>query len=49
MYSLAIDEAMGDPALDVVDVADEVEDNAELVVVTGLDVDVEVEREDEDS
>jgi len=41
---------MGDAALDVVDVADEVEDNAELVVVTGLDVDVEVEmeREDED-
>jgi len=49
MYSLAIDEAMGDAALDVVDVTDEVEDNAELVVVTGLDVDVEVEREDEDS
>ena len=40
---------MGVGALDVVDVADEVEDNAELVVVTGLDVDVEVEREDEDS
>lgn len=49
MYSLAIDEAMGVGALDVVDVADEVEDTAELVVVTGLDVDVEVEREDEDS
>ena len=49
MYSLAIDEAMGDAALDVVDVDDEVEDRAELVVATALEVDVDVEREDEDS
>lgn len=50
IYSLAIDEAMGVGALDVVDVADEAEDKAELVVATGLEVEVEVEmeREDED-
>ena len=49
IYSLAIDEAMGVGALDVVDVADdEVEDNAELVVATALEVDVDVERENED-
>jgi hypothetical protein len=48
MYSLAIDEAMGDGATDVVDVADEVEDKAELVVPDVLEVDEEVDREDED-
>ena len=48
IYSLAIDEAMGDAAMDVVDVADEVEVTAELVVVVGFEVDEDVDRENED-
>jgi hypothetical protein len=48
IYSLAIDEAMGDGAMDVVDVADDVEDKAELVVADGLEVDEEADREEED-
>jgi len=48
IYSLAIDEAMGDGAMDVVDVADEEEDEAELVVAAKLEVDKEVTRDEVD-
>jgi hypothetical protein len=39
---------MGDGAMDVVEVADEVEDEAELVVAAGLEVVEEADREEED-